>query len=170
MPAQLLKVVCYGDDISKRVMYTVDNTSEKDIYFRTLHSDLNTYINVRNEFTVKYLVSYLILCLELQRIKVSVLKMDKFMYLASNFVISSDKINNLLHFLHFSIGIVLHYDVDHLSEIVIKEPQVLFNKVTDLLVKTFLSGSVKSNQQASVCEKGILVQLKFPRVLAVLPC
>ena len=150
-------VVRYADDNSKRVMYTVDNTSEKDPNFRILRSNVNTYISDRNEFTVKYPVSYLILCLELQRIKVAVLKMDKFVHLASKFGISPDKINHLLHFLHFRIGIIQHYDVDHLSEIVIKEPQVLFNKVTDLLVKTFLSsGAMKRNQRASFCEKGIL--------------
>ena len=149
-------VVRYANACSKRVMYTVDNTSEKDPNFRNIRSDVNTYISDRNEFTVKYPVSYLILCLELQRIKVAVLKMDKFVHLASKFGISSDKINHLLHFLHFRIGIIQHYDVDHLSEIVIKEPQVLFNKVTDLLVKTFLSESMKMNQRASFCEKGIL--------------
>ena len=149
-------VVRYADDTSKRVMYTVDNTSERDPNIRIIRSDVNTYISVRNEFSVKYPVSYLILCLELQRIKVAVLKMDKFVQLASKFGIPSDKINHLLHFLHFRIGIIQHYDVDHLSEIVIKEPQVLFNKVTDLLVKTFLSGVMKRNQRASFCEKGIL--------------
>ena len=150
-------VVRYANAGSKRVMYTVDNTSEKDPNFRILRCDVNTYISNRNEFSVKYPVSYLILCLELQRIKVAVLKMDKFVHLASKFGISSDKIDHLLHFLHFRIGIIQHYDVDHLSEIVIKEPQVLFNKVTDLLVKTFLSeGTMKMNQRASFCEKGIL--------------
>ena len=149
-------VVRYANDTSKRVMYTVDNTSEKDPSIRILRSDVNTYISNRNEFTVKYPVNYLILCLELQRIKVAVLKMDEFVHLASKFGISSDKIDHLLHFLHFRIGIIQHYDVDHLSEIVIKEPQVLFNKVTDLLVKTFLSGVMKRNQRASFCEKGIL--------------
>ena len=150
-------VVRYANDTSKRVMYTVDNTSEKDPNFRILRSDVNTYVSNRNEFTVKYPVNYLILCLKLQRIKVAVLKMDKFVQLASKFGISSDKINHLLHFLHFRIGIIQHYDVDHLSEIVIKEPQVLFNKVTDLLVKTFLSaGAMKRNQRVSFCEKGIL--------------
>ena len=150
-------IVHYADDTAKRVMYTVDNTSEKVVNFRSLRSDVNTYISDRNEFTVKYPVSYLILCLELQRIKVAVLKMDKFVHLASKFGISLDKINHLLHFLHFRIGIIQHYNVDHLSEIVIKEPQVLFNKVSDLLVKTFLSaGALKRNQRASFCEKGIL--------------
>ena len=151
-------VVRYADAGSKRVMYTVDNTSEKDPNFRIICSDVNNYISDRNEFSVKYPVSYLILCLELQRIKVAVLKMDKFVHLASKFGISSDKhkINHLLHFLHFRIGIIQHYDVDHLSKIVIKEPQVLFNKVTDLLVKTFLSGSMKIYQRDTFCEKGIL--------------
>ena len=150
-------IIHYADDTSNRVMYTVDNTSEKDVNFKILRCDMNTYISNRNEFTVKYPVSYLILCLKLQRIKLAVLKMVKFVDLASKFGISSDKIDHLLHFLHFRIGIIQHYDVDHLSDIVIKEPQVLFNKVTDLLVKTFLSSrSMKRNQRASFCEKGIL--------------
>ena len=146
-------VVCYADDISKRNMYTADNTSERDPIFRILHSDVNTCISDRKEFSVKYPVSYLILCLELQRLKVAVLKIDEFMHLASKFGISLDETDHHLHFLHFRIGIIQHYDVDHLSEIVIKEPQVLFNKVMDLLVKTFLSGSMKMNQRASFCGK-----------------
>ena len=150
-------VIHYANAGSKTVMYTVNNTSLKDPNFRIIRSDVNTYISDRNEFSVKYPVSYLLLCLELQRIKVAVLKMEKFVHLASKFGISSDKINHLLHFLHFRIGIIQHYDVEHLSETVIKEPQVLFNKVTDLLVKTFLSaGAMKMNQRASFCEKGIL--------------
>ena len=151
------RIVRYADADSSRVMYTVDNTSVKDDNFKILRSDINGYIRDRHEFMVLYPVSFLLFCLELQNIKAAVISIAMFKQLASNFSITSEQIDRLLHFLHFRIGIIQYYDIDNLSDIVIKEPQVLFNKVTDLLVKTFLlPKALKTGQQRSFQEKGIL--------------
>ena len=159
------KVVRYASCNSSKVMYTVDNTCEKDDNFEVLRMDVNKFIG-RREFTVLYPVSYLLSCLELQNIKDTVISMDKFRQLVSKFNITSDQVNHLLQFLHFRIGIIQHYDVDNLSDIVIKEPQVLFNKVTDLLVKTFLtSEAMNEDEQTSFCQKGILETSSFENIL-----
>ena len=159
------KVVRYANHNSLKVMYTVDNTSEKDDNFEVLRKDVNKFIG-RSEFTVLYPVSYLLSCLELHNIKDTVISMDKFKQLVSKFNITSDQVNNLLQFLHFRIGIIQHYDVDKLSDIVIKEPQVLFNKVTDLLVKTFLTGEAMTDEeQTSFSQKGILEASSFESIL-----
>ena len=148
-------VVRYYDADCKRVMYTVDNTREDEENIRILRSHVNSYIGNRLEFKVVYPVGYLLFCLALQNIKSTVISIASFTQLASKFSITS--ISDLLHFLHFRIGIIQYYDVKNLSDIVIKEPQVLFSKVTDLLVKTFLSSeTLKMDQQASFCQKGIL--------------
>ena len=158
-------VVRYANVNSSKVMYTVDNTSEEDGNFEVLRMDVNKFIG-RREFTVLYPVSYLLSCLELQSIKDTVISMDQFKQLVSKFNITSDQVNHLLQFLHFRIGIIQHYDVDNLSDIVIKEPQVLFNKVTDLLVKTFLtSEAMNKDEQTSFCEKGILETSSFENIL-----
>ena len=151
-------VVHYADNASSRVMYTVDNTSKEDDDFKIIRSDINGYICYRQEFMVLYPVGFLLFCLELQNIKAAVISIDKFRELASNFSITTSRqIDRLLHFLHFRIGIIQYYDIDNLSDIVIKEPQVLFNKVTDLLMKTFLSSqAMKMNEQRSFQQKGIL--------------
>ena len=129
----------------------------KDDNFKILHSDINGYIRDRHEFMVLYPVSFLLFCLELQNIKAAVISIAKFRQLASKFSITSEQIHRLLHFLHFRIGIIQYCDIDNLSDIVIKEPQVLFNKVSDLLVKTFLSSkAMKMDQQRSFQQKGIL--------------
>ena len=160
------KVVRYANFIFSKVMYPVDNTSEKDDNFKVLRRDVNKFIASRSEFTVLYPVSYLLSCLELQNIKDTVISMDKFMQLVSKFNITSDHVNHLLHFLHFRIGIIQHYDVENLSDIVIKEPQVLFNKVTDLLVMTFLTAeAVNEEEQRSFCQKGILEASSFDNIL-----
>ena len=151
------KVVRYCNAEASKVMYTVDNTSEDDHNFKILRSHVNFYIGERLEFKVVYPVGYLLFCLELQNIKAAVMSIESFTQLASKFGITSNQISHLLHFLHFRIGIIQHYDVKNLSDIVIKEPQILFSKVTDLLVKTFLSSeALKMDEQASFCHKGIL--------------
>ena len=150
-------IVVYANSSSSTVMYTVDNTSVKDENFKILRSDINGYICSRHEFMVLYPVSYLLFCLELQNMKAAIISIVNFRQLASKFSITSSRINHLLHFLHFRIGIIQYYDIDNLSDIVIKEPQVLFNKVTDLLVKTFLSSkAMKLNEQRIFQERGIL--------------
>ena len=160
------KIVRYCDAKASKVMYTVDNTSEDDHSFKILRSHVNFYIGKRHEFEVEYPVSYLLFCLELQSIKAAVIPISSFTQLASKFSISSNQISHLLQFLHFRIGIIQHYDVDNLSEIVIKEPQVLFSKITDLLVKTFLSSEIlKMNEEASFCQKGILEASVFENIM-----
>ena len=150
-------IVRYANNTSSRVMYTVDNTSVEDSNFKILRSDINGYIFGKQEFMVLYPVSFLLFCLELQNINAAVISIAEFRELASKFSITSEHINHLLHFLHFRIGIIQYYYIDNLSDIVIKEPQVLFNKVTDLLVKTFLlPKALKMDQQRSFQEKGIL--------------
>ena len=150
-------VVRYANAASLTVMYTVDNTSVKDDNFKIFRCDINGYICSRHEFMVLYPVSYLLFCLDLQSSKAAIISIAKFQQLASKFSITSSQINHLLHFLHFRIGIIQYYDIDNLSDIVIKEPQVLFNKVTDLLVKTFLSSkAMKMDEHKSFKQKGVL--------------
>ena len=152
------KIVRYFNAKASKVMFTVDNTSEDDHSFKILRSHVNFYIGERLEFQVVFPVGYLLFCLELQNVKAAVISIGNFTQLASKFGITSNQISHLLHFLHFRIGIIQHYDVENLSDIVIKEPQILFSKVTDLLVKTFLSSeaALKMDEQTSFCQKGIL--------------
>ena len=160
-------IVCYANADSSRVMYTVDNTSVKDDHFKILRSDINRYICGRHEFMVVYPVSFLLFCLKLESIKAAVISIDKFRELASKFSITTSRqIDNLLHFLHFRIGIIQYYDIDNLSDIVIKEPQVLFNKVTELLMKTFLlPKAMKMDEQRSFQQKGILDAATLENIL-----
>ena len=163
----LLDLVCYADGGLKKVMYLVDNTCDVDHNFQMLRSGINTYISKRNEFTIEYPISYLLFCLELQSIKESVLSMEACEDLAAKFGIARSDITSLLQFLHLRVGIIQHYDVEGLSDLIIKEPQVLFNKVTDLLVMTFLLPvSLKMSEQECFSEKGILEASVLDNILS----
>ncbi len=160
-------LVRYSNGPLNTVMYKVDNTSSEDQQFQKLRSDISKFIHDRDEFLIEYPVSYLLFCLELQSIHETVLSMDRCKKLAAKFYIEEKEIGSLLHFLHFRVGIIQHYDIEGLSDVIIKEPQVLFNKVTELILETFLSsGSIPKSQQDSFCKRGILEASVFKNLLS----
>ncbi len=160
-------LVRYSNGPLNTVMYTVDNTSSEDQQFQKLRSDINKFIQDRDEFLIEYPVSYLLFCLELHSIHETVLSMDRCKKLAAKFYIEEEEMGSLLNFLHFRVGIIQHYDIEGLSDVIIKEPQVLFNKVTELILETFLSSaSIPQNQQDSFCKRGILEASVFKNLLS----
>ncbi len=160
-------LVRYSNGPLNTVMYKVDNTSSEDQQFQKLRSDINKFIHDRDEFLIEYPVSYLLFCLELHSIHETVLSMDRCKKLAAKFYIEEKEMGSLLHFLHFRVGIIQHYDIEGLSDVIIKEPQVLFNKVTELILQTFLSsGSIPKSQQDSFCKRGILEASVFKNLLS----
>ncbi len=150
-------LICPADSLLKKVMYEVDNTNEEDKQFHCLRSDINQYIRSKSDFEVEYPVSYLLFCLELQNINETVISISRCKTLAAKFYIDETEIKSLLDFLHFRLGIIQYYDVEGISDVVIKEPQVLFNKVTQLIVNTFLCRiPLPMSQRESFCQRGIL--------------
>ncbi len=151
----------------RKLMYEIDNACEDDSGFQNLRSDINQYIKDRDEFYIEFRVSFLLFCLELNNIKETILSKDQCRTLAAKFNIEDKEIDSLLHFLHFRVGIIQHYNVKEVSDIIIKEPHVLFNKVTELILKTFLSsGSISMSEQESLCKKGILEECAFENLLS----
>ncbi len=150
-----------------KAMYEVDNTCEVDPGLRSLRSDINQYMKKGDEFLVEFRVSFLLFCLELNNIKETIISMDQCKTLAAKFNIEDNEIDTLLHFLHFRVGIIQHYNVKGISDVIIKEPYVLFNKVTELILNTFLSsGSISMSQQERFCKKGILELCAFENLLS----
>ena len=130
-------LVLYADKIKGQIFFAVDNTSDSDDDFKLIRSKVNSLVYHRKEFTIDYPISYLLLCLDLQNVKKSIITLDEFKILAANHGIEGNDVFHLLHFLHLRIGIVRYYDVDGLRDIVVIEPQVLFNTITDLVIRTF---------------------------------
>ncbi len=159
-------IISYADGHLNKVMYEIDNTSKGDEKFLNLRTGIHNYIRGKSEFSVKYPYSYLLLCLELQHIKEAILSMDDFKKLAAKFFIEENEIGYLLYFLQFRVGIIQHYDVEGISNIIIIDPQILFDKITKLILNTFLlNPNLPKDQQKSFCERGILELSAFEDVL-----
>ena len=148
-------LVQYANVKKNQVMFTVDNTSESDKDFKLIRSEVNSLITSRDEFTVEYPMSYLLFCLELQSLNRSVLSLEECKAMAANYGIVDEQVSHLLKFLYLRIGVIQYFDVEGLRHIVVKEPQVLFKKVTNLIVKTFSCKSLRTRQHQDF-RKGIV--------------
>ena len=156
-------LVEYADASKTQVMFAVDNTSESDEDFKVIRSKIHSLINDRDEFTIEYPITYLLFSLELQNLKRSVLSIDKCEVMAAKYGIVGDQVSHLLQFLHLRIGVIQYHDVDGLRHIVVKEPQVLFSKVTDLIIRTFSCKALRGKEQRDF-QKGILTASVFKTV------
>ena len=148
-------LVQYADNGKGEVMFAVDNTSESDEDFKQIRSSIQSLIRGRDEFSIQYPISYLFFCLELQSIKRSVLSLDECKAMAAEYGIVGEQVSHLLQFLHLRIGIIQYYDVDGLRHIVLNEPQVLYNEITNLIIRTFSCKSLRTKEQKDF-QKGIL--------------
>ena len=148
-------LVQYADNKKNQVFFPVDNTSDRNDDLKLIRSNVNSLINGREEFAIEYPASYLLLCLDLQNETKKILSLEKFRVLAAKHGIEGDDVFHLLQFLHLRIGIVRYYDVDGLRDIVVIEPQVLFNTITDLVVRTFSCKSLTSSEVSEFEKKGL---------------
>ena len=151
-----------GDD--HNVMFAVDNTSDSEEDFQKIRSNVNRLINTLKEFSIEYPISYLLFCLDLQNMKQSILTLDECKDLAAKHGIK-DQVSHLLCFLHIRIGVIRYFNIEGLKHIIVKEPQVLFDKITNLLVKTFSGEFLRTSVVLDFREKGILPESAFENVL-----
>ena len=159
-----MDLVQYADSSKGQVMFAVDNTSESDEDFKAIRLQVHSLISGREEFTIEYPITYLLFCLELQNLKRSVLSFEECKDMAAKYGIVGDQVSHLLQFLHFRIGVIHYYNEDGLRHIVVKEPQVLFNKVTDLIIRTFSCRALTTKEQHDF-QKGILTASVLENVI-----
>ena len=145
-------LVLYADTDKQEVMFVVDNTSESDEDFKPIRSKIHNLVSSRGEFTIEYPVRYLLFALELQHETCNVLGFEKCRAIAAKYGIVGDRqVSHLLEFLHFRVGVIQYFPTEGL---VMVKPQVLFNKVTDLVKRTFSSKYLTAGEVRDF-EKGL---------------
>ena len=148
-------LVQYYDADKNKVMFEVDNKSDSDDIFRCIRSRVTNLVRRRKEFSIPFPIAYLMFCLDLRSRKECILTLDDIRKMAKVYNIKNDEVFELLKFLHSRIGIIQYFNVEGLDEVVVKEPQVLFDKVTELIVETFSKESLDTKEKKNLKEKGI---------------
>ena len=158
-------LVEYYDADEGKVMLTVNNMSDSDNDFKKVRTRVENLVKGRDEFTIRYPLKYLLFCLDLQFRKECILTLEECKAMAAVYGITGKQVIDLLHFLHLRIGVIRYFNVKGLRHIIVKEPQVLFNKVTDLIIETFSSKFLRDTERDDFKKRGIFLASSFESVV-----
>ena len=120
-----------------QMIFAVDNFSTSDYDFQLIRSSVEQLVNT-GDFMTTSPSHWLIYSLVLRQLKNQIESYSNCYRIAKDCGISSDnELKEALQFIHTKMGIIRYFPIDKLEKIVILNPQVLFDKVTELIVETF---------------------------------
>ena len=142
----------------EQLIFAVNNLSDDDDEFQKIRSAVQITVE-KDEFTIECPSSWLILSLILRAKHKSdqVLSFDKCFSIARECGITDrNELNQALSFIHSKLGLIRYFNVKDLNTLVVVDPQVLFDKITDLIVKTFTVENVDEKEIEDFRQRGII--------------
>ena len=139
------------------MVFAVDNTSEDDADIQQVRDAVERLAVSTDDYRIKTPYTWMIFAATLRHLPERVLSIEKCLEVGKECGIDTkDELNNALWFLHHNVGIIRHFQ-DHreLQNVVIKEPQYIFDKVTELIIKTFTFQNVGPHLHDEFIKKGI---------------
>ena len=139
------------------LILAIDNFSESENDVQSIR-DVVERIGMRSEvYNMKTPYSWLLFSIILRKQHMRVMSLDTCMEIAKKCGINTlDELQNALWFLHHNTGVVRYFqEVPTLKDVVIVEPQYIFDKLTELIVNTLTFEEVGKPQYDEFIKKGI---------------
>ena len=159
----------FEDSNNSCLLFTVNNLSKGDDDFQRIRLAVQQTVEIKyhKEFTVQCPSSWLIFSLILREKHKScrVLRLDDCFKIAQECGISSyEELKTALSFIHSRLGLVRYFDVKELNSLVVIDPEILFEKITDLIEETFIGKNANQNEIDEFCQKGIISLAVMKRI------
>ena len=149
-----------------QLMFTVNNFSENDSDFKCIRSAVEQVV-IRDGLQMTSPAHWLIYSLAIRNLKSPVISYDDCFKIAKQCEITNpEELNEALHFIHSKMGLIRYFPYKDVKDLVIIDPQFLFDKVTNLIVKTFTFDRVGQLPMEEFKQKGIFSVTEFERISA----
>ena len=138
-----------------QLIYTVNNFSKDDSDFEEIRSGVERVV-CHSQFKVHFPTHWLIFSFVLRQkmIKDSIISYEQCFSIAKDCGITDhEEFDLALWFLHTKTGQIHHFSTAGLQNFVIRDPQILFDMVTKLIVSTFTFKNLFSNRCVTEFEK-----------------
>ena len=146
-----------------QLIFTVDNFSKSDDDFNLIRSSVQQCVET-GDFVTTSPSHWLIYSLVLRQLNSKVESYSNCFKIAKECGISDDKEHKeALHFIHNKMGIIRYFEMDGLNSMVILNPHVLFERVTQAITETFTFEQV-GYHSAKEFKKGIFCFSEFERI------
>ena len=141
----------------KQLMFTVNNLAESDEDFQNIRLALQLAVERSNSFNIQCPSTWLIFSLVL-RAKHKMNKVlsyeDCFTIALSCGILDRLEMTKALNFLHNRLGLIRYYNTKELNMLVVIDPQTVFDRITDLLVRTFVNKHAEMNEIEEFQQRG----------------
>ena len=123
----------------KQMVFALDNTSDDDKDIQQVRDAVERLGLQSDDYKIRTPHTWMLFAVTLRHLPGRVLSIEDCMQVASECGIKDrGELDDALWFLHHNVGIVRHFqEVPELRDVVIKEPQYIFDKVTELIIQTF---------------------------------
>ena len=157
-PTRLYREGMIQRGTESHMLLAVNNLSHKDSGIQQVRDAIER-LGKRGDFNITAPPSWLIFGLRIREQKNQILSYKQCFEIAKQCGITKqEELNAALWFLHTKVGLIRHFQgekIEDLQEIVIQDPQVLFDKITDLVVETFTFEKTDPIVQDDFMKKGI---------------
>ena len=159
----------FEDSSECRLLFSVNNLSKGDDDFQKIRLAVQQTVEEKyhKEFTVQCPSSWLIFSLILREKHKScrVLRFEDCFKIAKECGISSHvELTAALSFIHSRLGLVRYFDVKELNSLVVIDPEILFERITDLIKETFVGKNANQSEIDEFCQKGIISLAVMKRI------
>ena len=150
-----------------RMLLAVNNLSDDDSDIQLVQAAVER-LGKWGGFSVRAPPSWLIFSLIIRQHEGRVLSYEQCFEIARQCgILTQEELNEALWFLHTKVGLIRHFQgegLKDLQKIVIQDPQVLFDMITDLVVETFTFDKADPVVREDFKKKGIFPFSIFERI------
>ena len=158
-------IIQFGTE--SRMLLAVNNLSDDDSDVQLVRAAVER-LGRQGGFNVRAPPSWLIFSLIIRQQESRVLSYEQCFEVARQCgIMTQGELNETLWFLHTKVGLIRHFQgegLEDLQKIVIQDPQVLFDMITDLVVETFTFDKADPVIREDFKKKGIFPFSTFERI------
>ena len=147
-----------------QMMFVVNNFSQDDTAFQEIRLAVE-HIVERHEFEMVSPSRWLIYSLALRRLKADIVSYEECFEVAKQCGITDkEELTEALHFIHTKMGLIRYFPFQHIKDLVIIQPQFLYDKISELIINTFTFEKAGKKSADLFKEKGIFSLCDFERI------
>ena len=155
-------IIEYASD--SRMIFAVDNFSQDKSDFQSIRSAVERVVE-RHEFEMVCPSHWLIYSLALRQSKDEILSYEECFKIAKECGIDDKKeFNEALHFIHTKMGLIRYFPYEDTKDLVVIQPQFLYDKITELIVNTFTFEKAGKQSADQFQQNGIFSVSDFERI------
>jgi GTPase SAR1 family protein len=151
----------------KQMVFALDNTSDDDKDIQQVRDAVERLGLQSDDYKIRTPHTWMLFAVTLRHLPGRVLSIEDCMQVANECGITDrSELDDALWFLHHNVGIVRHFqEVPELRDVVIKEPQYIFDKVTELIIQTFTFDKIGPMKCEEFMKLGLFTSDVFSKYL-----